>query len=141
MRIRWIGLIAMGAVLAAAGARAQSCDDFDPCTRSDMCTEEGFCMGTPGGSGSCDDGNDCTVNDRCDAELGCTGDPGTPGTSCAGGCGTCTSLSPIPIPGLPLTCSGDLGDNGKACDAGFGPCLEGSCFIQGAGGFTIAFCF
>lgn len=141
MRIRWMGLIAMGVALAgAATARAQSCDDFDPCTKNDMCSD-GTCMGTPGGTGSCDDGDDCTVNDRCDQFLGCTGDPAPVGTQCAGGCGTCKSLSPIPIPGVPLTCSGNLADNGKTCDAGFGPCLDGSCFIQGVEGFTIAFCF
>ena len=43
---------------------------------------------------------------------------------------------------MPLTCSGDLADNGKSCEPGLGlgACLEGSCFIQGAEGFTIAFC-
>ena len=140
MRIRWIGLVAMGVALAAAtGARAQSCNDFDPCTKNDMCQDDGFCSGTPGGGGSCDDGDDCTVNDHCDAEMGCTGDPGTPGTSCGGGCGTCTAL--VPVPGAPLTCSGDTADNGKACDASdLGPCLEGACLVQGIPGFTIAFC-
>ncbi|MBX3024259.1 hypothetical protein KF840_05035 [bacterium] len=137
MRIRWIGLVAMGVALAGAAAvQAQKCDDFDPCTSNDMCSN-GECMGTPGGSGSCDDGNDCTINDRCDAFLGCTGDPAPNGTSCAGGCGTCQAL----FPGAPATCGGKLADNGKACDAGYGPCIDGSCFIQGAGGFTIAFCF
>lgn len=133
MRTRWIGLIAMGVALAAAtGARAQSCDDFDPCTKSDMCQNDGLCSGTPSASGSCDDGDECTVNDHCDAELGCTGDPGTVGTPCQGGCGTCQSLSPFPIPGLPLTCGGNTADNGKACDtSGYGPCLEGSCQIFG----------
>ena len=139
----WIGLAAMGVALAAAPrANAQSCDDFDPCTRNDMCNGEGLCMGVPGGSGSCDDGDDCTVNDRCDAELGCTGDPATPGTSCAGGCGACTALSPIPIPGLPLFCIGDLGDNGNACDSGLelGKCFEGSCLIIGTSEFATALC-
>jgi hypothetical protein len=43
---------------------------------------------------------------------------------------------------LPLTCSGPLTDNGKSCEPGLGlgACLQGSCLIQGAAGFTIAFC-
>jgi hypothetical protein len=147
MGTRWIGLIAMGVALATAGARAQECDDFDPCTVNDMCVDEGFgsfCMGTLGGQGSCDDGDECTVNDRCDAVEGCTGDPAPVGTQCQGGCGTCQSLSPIPIPGLPLTCTGDVADNGMACDAGaLGPCLDGTCQItQTVPGFpAFAFCF
>ena len=146
MGTRWIGLVAMGVALAvASGARAQHCDDFDSCTKNDMCSD-GMCSGTFQPGGSCDDFDDCTTNDRCqmDPELGptCKGDPGTVGTPCGGGCGTCTSLSPIPIPGLPLTCSGDLADNGKTCDPGLGlgNCLQGQCLISGVAGFTIAFC-
>ena len=145
MRIRWIGLVAMGvALIAANGARAQQCDDFDACTTNDMCVD-GFCTGgTPASSGSCDDFNDCTINDHCDAELGCTGDPAPVNTTCGGGCGTCQSLSPIPIPGIPLQCVGDIADNGSDCPdpSTFGPCLSGSCqIIQPVPGIpAIAFC-
>ena len=130
MQIRWLGLVAMGVALAAvSGARAQTCDDFDGCTQNDMCSD-GQCIGTPITSGgSCDDFNECTVNDHCTPD-GCMGDPAAVNTSCGGGCGTCQSLSPIPIPGLPLQCTGDVADNGNECDtSSFGPCLSGSCMI------------
>ncbi|MDX2167786.1 MAG: hypothetical protein SF182_12005 [Deltaproteobacteria bacterium] len=141
MKTGWlIGLAA--AVLVGASARpaaAQSCDDFDPCTVQDMCSD-GMCSGTPTTNGSCDDGDDCTVNDRCSAE-GCTGDPAPLNTSCGGGCGTCQSISPIPIPGLPLFCVGKAEDNGKSCDFGT-PCLDGTCSITAIPGApAVAFCF
>jgi hypothetical protein len=143
MRIRWIGLVVMGVTLAGAGGvGAQTCDDFDQCTTNDMCSN-GECSGTPTASGACDDFDDCTINDHCDPELGCTGDPAPLDTPCGGGCGKCKSLSPFPIPGLPLQCVGDVADNGSECDtSSLGPCLSGSCQIfETAPGFpAIAFC-
>lgn len=145
MRSRWIGLLAMGVALSGwvGAARAQTCDDFDSCTKNDMCSD-GECVGTPASSGSCDDFNDCTVNDHCDPVMGCTGDPAPIDTSCGGGCGKCRSLSPIPIPGFPLQCVGDPADNGSDCDtSSLGPCLSGSCqIVETAPGFpALAFCF
>lgn len=140
MRVElWIGLAAMGVALAAAPrAGAQSCDDFDPCTRNDMCTAEG-CMGTRSGGASCDDGDECTINDRCDEEIGCTGDPAPTGTRCAGGCGTCQQL--FPVPGFPAQCIGDSSVNGRACDADFGACVDGACqVISIPGSPALVFC-
>ncbi len=140
---QWFGLAAMGVALAvAAPAGAQQCDDFDECTRNDMCTVEG-CMGTPASGGGCDDFNECTVNDRCGEDGFCTGDSAANDTPCGGGCGTCQSLTPFPIPGFPPQCSGDAADDGIACDTSeLGPCLQGTCNIIPTfpGGPSIAFC-
>jgi hypothetical protein len=46
------------------GAR---CDDGDPCTRHDVCQDDGSCAGTPR---DCDDGVACT-DDACDPAGGC----------------------------------------------------------------------
>ncbi len=141
MRRILVGLVAMGVALAVvSGARAQTCDDFNACTKNDMCFE-GNCTGTPATSGSCDDFDDCTVNDRCGPEGVCMGDPAPVNTSCGGGCGKCVQL--VPIPGAPLQCSGNVADNGSTCDAsGYGPCLSGSCqIIQPVPEFPgVAFC-
>ncbi len=137
---RWIGLAAMGVALAAAtSAVAQQCDDFNMCTQNDMCVA-GQCTGTPVSSGTCDDFNECTTNDRCTV-TGCMGDPAV-GAPCAGGCGTCQNLSPVP--GFEfVVCVGDSADDGAACDASiFGPCLTGTCLIEESGPDepAIAFC-
>ncbi len=74
------------------------CDDGDPCTRADHCTEgvcagtpftcddgnpctDGVCIGdtcrfVPRGSGTaCDDGDPCTKEDACDPTGACVGSP------------------------------------------------------------------
>jgi hypothetical protein len=141
MKTGWlIGLFAAALVGASAlPAIAQQCDDFNECTTNDMCSD-GECTGTPRNSGgTCDDFDDCTINDTCTPD-GCMGEPAPVDTTCGGGCGKCKSLSPIPIPGLPLTCIGVAGDAGKACDPGLdlGNCFTGACTIIQP--VNIAFC-
>ena len=46
---------------------AQSCDDGDPCTKTDKCDDKGTCAGT---AYTCDDSRTCTV-DTCDGKGGC----------------------------------------------------------------------
>jgi hypothetical protein len=127
-------VIILAVALMAARTHAQQCDDFDPCTTNDMCTAQG-CSGTPTSSGSCADFDECTVNERCTAE-GCVGDPAPLGTACQGGCGTCQSIFPEPIPGVPdvVLCKPKPGVQGQSCSPGLvdGPnlCLEGSCQVQ-----------
>ncbi len=124
-------LLAVALLCYAIAAGAQTCDDFDSCTANDMCVDGG-CAGTPSTSGSCDDGNECTVNDRC-TPLGCMGDPATAGTECAGGCGSCQQLAPVP--GIPLSCMPKPDIAGRSCDppgelAG-NACMEGACQVFG----------
>jgi hypothetical protein len=127
---RWI-TAAAAALLIAAAVHAQECDDFNPCTGNDMCSE-GFCTGVFQDT-SCDDNDPCTSNDHCqDAPEGgafCLGDqPGQMDAECAGGCGTCRPLAPIP--GAPLACIGEPGNAGQTCDLGTGtPCFEPKCQI------------
>ena len=131
-------------LLCAAPVRAQQCDDADACTVNDMCSD-GTCSGSFQNGGNCDDGDPCTVNDHCqmspDSGPVCLGDqPAEVGTVCAGGCGTCQAL--VPLPGVPLVCTGDPANAGNPCDFGFAiPCLSGSCQITPAGDINIAFCF
>lgn len=136
------------ALFVTGVAEAQQCNDFQECTRNDMCTD-GICMGTPATSGSCDDFNDCTVNDRCTSVEGfavCMGDPATIGTGCQGGCGTCQSAFPVPIPlpDIPLVCKPKAGSVGTECESPqgseFGPCYIARCREFGGGGFSIASC-
>jgi hypothetical protein len=144
MRDCWIIGLAAALLMGAHAlpARGESCDDFDPCTKQDMCSD-GTCAGIPVTSGSCDDGDECTVNDHCSAQ-GCTGDPAPVNTACGGGCGTCQSLTPFPIPGVPLSCAAkDGAQTGDSCDASqYGNCLDGACQIVATGGGlpSLAFC-
>jgi hypothetical protein len=55
----------------------KTCDDSNPCSIDDKCTEEGICLGT---AGNCDDDNPCTA-DFCDPVAGCQHDPAT-GAAC-----------------------------------------------------------
>lgn len=138
MRARWSRIeliLAMTVVIAAvAPVRGQQCDDGNACTTSDMCVSE-ECGGTPATTGSCDDGNDCTVNDRCvpvspTEPDGCMGDPAPVGTDCQGGCGTCESVSPKPIPGLPVFCTAkpDIAD--QLCESSSSdPCADDRCRV------------
>jgi hypothetical protein len=133
--------VVISALLLSGAAYAQQCDDFSECTANDMCSA-GVCTGAFQ-AGSCDDGNPCTGGDTCmmDPEFGptCIGlQPGQLGASCAGGCGTCQPL--VPVPGAPLACIGDPGNTGDACDAGFeNPCFEAQCQILAP--LNSAFCF
>src|SRR5262245_47457858 len=105
---RWITATA-AAVLIAAAAPAQECDDFNPCTGNDMCSE-GSCTCIFQDT-SCDDDDPCTSNDHCQESAEgpfCLGDqPGEMGAECAGGCGTCQPLGAFP--GAPLACIGAPG--------------------------------
>lgn len=102
------------------------CDDANPCTAGDMCTEEG-CAGAPQSGGDCDDFNDCTVEDLCMADGSCVGSPAPIGTSCAGGCGTCQ--------GSLRLCMDTEGTAGQPCDHDLGPCIEAMCQV------TVQFAF
>lgn len=142
--VRFVATAAL-AVCLSATAEGQQCNDFNGCTANDMCVD-GTCTGTPAGGGSCDDFNECTVNDRCVSNFGeitCMGDPAPVGTECQGGCGTCQSLSPIPLPGIPLTCSPKTSLPQTCQPAGLddlGPCYPGRCMQFGGGGFAIVAC-
>jgi len=140
--MRTVLALVLAAALAAGldTAGAQQCDDGNSCTANDQCSAS-TCVGTPQAGGSCDDHNECTVNDRCFADGRCRGSFNVPvGSSCAGGCGTCQSV--VPIPGGQMVCVGNAADNGRSCDASlYGPCLEGTCQVINDGGFAIAGCF
>jgi hypothetical protein len=132
---------AAAALLVAGAAHAQNCDDFNPCTSNDMCSE-GFCTGAFVDM-TCDDNDPCTGDDRCQVFEGgavCRGEaPGQEGAPCSGGCGTCQAIAPVP--GLPLQCLGDPANNDDPCDVGDdNPCFEGRCqiFPEPA---NIALCF
>jgi hypothetical protein len=128
MRARFPGLVMaiLIVVFVARAGRAQQCEDGNPCTTNDMCTN-GQCVGTPVDSGACDDFNDCTINDRClPGNSGCRGDPAPAGSTCAGGCGTC--LPVLPGPGALTICIANAGSDGTACNpGGVNPCFEGRC--------------
>lgn len=67
---------------------SKSCDDANPCTLDDRCSDQGVCDGTAAAAGAkCDDFNDCTGTadkaDACDGSKGCQpGGPVAQGTSC-----------------------------------------------------------
>ncbi len=117
---------------AADGAGAQSCDDQQQCTASDMC-QAGMCIGMPvtcGDDGSvctvercdpgtgqcvvdvkdCDDLNPCTA-DHCDALAGCISEP-LDGTDCRNLADECTAAA---------TCSDGMCVRTAAADGT--PCL------------------
>lgn len=125
--ITMILLLLLLAVPASAGT--QSCSDFDPCTVNDMCVDE-ECVGTPSGNASCDDADPCTVNDRCTPD-GCMGEAPTEEIECAGGCGVCTQI--VPVPGVPFTCSPKPDVAGDPCTpfGELGPCVSGTCQVFG----------
>ena len=123
-----------------------SCDDGDPCTTEDSCTDDG-CFGVPlncddgesctedscgedGGcvhspiSGSCTDGNACTLGDACE-EGSCV--PG-PLAECAPS-GPCETALCDPATGL---CTATLWDAGTSCEDGDACTQEEQC--DGDGG-------
>jgi hypothetical protein len=76
----------------------QTCDDGDPCTTSDACSE-GRCLGF--GRLTCDDNSACTV-DLCVAGVGCVAEP----IDC-GDANACTTASCDPTRGCvytPISC-------------------------------------
>ena len=132
--IQWLMAASVLLAVGAPALRAQDCDDSDPCTVNDACGVDGTCQGTFQMGKSCDDFQDCTTNDTCRNDPltgmpGCSGDSAPANTPCAGGCGTCQQL--VPVPGVPLLCSGNAADNGKSCDPGLGlgACFVGTCRI------------
>ena len=142
---------AMMAVLVGAAAsalQAQQCDDFNECTRNDMCSD-GTCVGTSAAGESCDDFDDCTVNDHCVGVRGsilCRGDAPAPvGTECAGGCGTCQPL--LPTGGGPVSCIAKADVAGQLCEfegaAGIrveSLCVEAHCLVAPVPTGALAFC-
>jgi hypothetical protein len=129
MRARGVAanvVLALFCIATAQIAAAQQCDDSNACTSNDMCAD-GMCTGTPQSSGSCNDFNDCTVNDTCQAGGLCLGTSAPNGTGCAGGCGTCQPV--VPVPGAPTLCAPIPGMAGQPCDGQSGPCFEARCQV------------
>ncbi len=95
------------------------CDDGNPCTRNDHCTEA-RCV--PGGAMDCSDGNPCTF-DYCVSMAGCIHEPLS--GSCADS-NACTSDDRC----IEGRCSGDRVDcdDGDPCTADF--CSGGFCYYQ-----------
>ncbi len=110
-------------------ANGASCEDGEPCTKSDACNQ-GLCVA--GNWDTCDDGNACTV-DSCVRGQGCTHLPAQNGISCGGaaqpgGCtqGTCSNGLCVGTPireGLECTFGGGV----PACKQP--KCLNGTCSL------------
>ncbi len=102
--------------------QAIDCDDHDPCT-ADACASGGGCQHTPF-SGACDDGDACTSGDTC-SEGVCAGVPmscTTPPTACSADTGTCLEGVCTYAPKAPnASC-----DDNSACTVN-DHCVEGSC--------------
>ncbi len=109
------------------GGAGAACDDEDPCTTGDVCTEDGECVGVPV---DCDDGIACTAN-LCSPTTGaclidttnCScppgeacddGNPCTEGDTCKGDGETCA--------GAPKDC-----DDGNACTVDGCASATGAC--------------
>jgi hypothetical protein len=73
-----------------AVAKADSCDDGDPCTADSCNAETGACQHAIGVGLACDDGASCTTADACGSDGACHG---TPTAAC--GCGTAADC-PVP---------------------------------------------
>ena len=119
-----------------------SCNDGNPCTKSDTCLA-GACLGVT--AGACDDGNPCTA-DSCSLTTGCSHTP-APGPCSDGSVCTVgdTCLAGVCVAGTAKTC----GDGGPGtctagiCDPDFGcavvstcgalhECVSGQCLTLGA---------
>jgi uncharacterized membrane protein len=87
-----------------------SCDDSDPCTINDTCSE-GVCSGQP-----CDDHNSCTT-DACDSVAGCVYTPMADGATCTSDGNACTD---------DVCSSGKCTHAQKSCDDG-NVCTDDSC--------------
>ena len=104
------------------------CDDFDPCTQTDGCSN-GICVGT--GLKPCDDGNACT-DDFCVPMGGCSHKPNS--APCSDG-SVCTvgdhCSNGLCAPGEALVCVDSNPCTADYCDAGdgcvFAPLSEGGC--------------
>ena len=118
-----------------------ACDDQNPCTDSDSCTN-GLCVGTPLG---CDDGNPCTF-DACSVETCCTnlpntlpcddGDACTANDQCANAvCGGAATLCDDGNPCTDDACDPSAGcvhtPNTASCEDG-NPCTDGDTCAGGA---------
>lgn len=63
-RFSGAGRYQLTATTFAAAAESESCDDANPCTSGDACSD-GTCTGAPLTGLSCDDGDACTTNGAC----------------------------------------------------------------------------
>jgi hypothetical protein len=70
-----------------------TCDDGEPCTQADLCSE-GQCSGGP--PVICDDGNPCTV-DSCSPGTGCTTEPVEGDPCCTEGVSICDDGDPCTV--------------------------------------------
>jgi hypothetical protein len=112
----------------------EPCDDLDPCTLADFCSE-GQCKGT--GQPNCDDGNPCT-DDFCTPTVGCDhktnqavcddDDPCTLGDVCVAG--ACKPGEDTPCKdGNPCTID-ECKPNGKCQFTPNNPCMDGNACTQ-----------
>ncbi|MBW2995161.1 hypothetical protein KY312_02320 [Candidatus Woesearchaeota archaeon] len=99
---------------------ANACDDGNPCTLNDICTEAAECIGT---EKICNDANECTV-DMCDSMSGgCIHTPLPPNEPCDGGNGLCDGTGVCINVCIP-DCDGKMcGDDG--CGGSCGDCPTG----------------
>jgi len=126
------------------------CDDSDPCTVEDACTEEATCKGLPK---DCEEGDFCTI-DSCEPGTGeclhepvslddgdlCTVDSCDPGTGevthvpveCSNhdacdGLETCNPMTGLCVPGTPIHCDdGNLCNGLESCNPTTGQCESGT---------------
>jgi hypothetical protein len=125
-----------------ASPEGSACDDQNPCTELDQCTN-GLCIGA---GATCDDSNDCTF-DSCSPVTGCQniphtqpcddGDACTANDQCAdGACGgqiiecddfnECTDNACIPLVGCSYSANNADCDDGNLCTTA-DKCVDGSC--------------
>ncbi len=99
----------------------KDCNDGNPCSIADSCTDSGICLGK---GGSCDDGDPCTTDlcspiDGCyhEAENGGSCDDGNPCT----GVGTCSGG--LCASGPAINCDDDVDCTADSCDVS-GQCIH-----------------
>ena len=98
---------------------AKECDDEDPCTTEDACTD-GLCVGS--GALDCNDDNPCT-DDVCEEGVGCVYTNNTGDCDDTDSCTTGDVCAEGSCAGVPLDCSGDSDED---------PCTENEACVDGA---------
>jgi len=101
------------------GGLGAGCDDANPCT-TDSCDPKAGCLHTPN-SETCDDGNKCTPADKCSTGQ-CVGS----GTLACGDDNPCTDDSCDPVQGCIHSLNSAPCDDGDICTVG-DKCTAGAC--------------